>query len=189
MHVKLQPEERLGVLTQYLFPPSPSDGAVLGADIMREIWADMENTQLPSWIGNAPRNWGTTERGKLSADNYRTIGTIHLPITLIRLWEDESGRKKDLLENFMHLVNAVTIANMRVSSRNQIEAYNDYIFRYAEGLKALFPSHALRPVLHASLHLGDIMELFGPVHARSAPFYERFINFLHRVNTNGKMGW
>jgi hypothetical protein len=186
--VKIQTGQSLDVLTVYLPPPSVRDGAVLGNDVMKEVWADMERTQLPSWIGYAPQNWGTSERGKLSADQYRIICTIHLPITLIRLWEGETGRKKDLIENFMHLVNAVTIANMRVSSRNQIEAYNKHIFRYVEGLKTLFPSHKLRPVVHAALHIGDIMELFGPVHSHSAPFYERFINFLHRVNTNGKMG-
>lgn len=186
--MKIQNDGGLEILTAYLPPPSVDDGPVLGADIMKEVWADMENTQLPSWIGYAPRNWGTNERGKLSADHYRTICTIHLPITLIRLWEDETGRKKELIENFMDLVNAVTIANMRISSRNQIEAYNTHIFRYVEGLKVLFPSHKLRPVVHAALHIGDIMELFGPGHSHSAPFYERFINFLHRVNTNGKMG-
>lgn len=155
---------------------------------MKEIWADMEQTQLPSWIGYAPRNWGTQERGKLSANQYRIICSIHLPITLIRLWDKEVGRKKDMLENFMHLVAAVRIANMRVSSQNHIQAYNHHIFRYVEGIKMLFPTHKLRPNAHGALHIGDIMELFGPIHAHNTSFYERYINFLHRVNTNGKMG-
>ncbi|KAG6913339.1 hypothetical protein DXG01_007577 [Tephrocybe rancida] len=38
------------------------------------------------------------------------------------------------------------------------------------------------------LHVGDNMELFGPVHAYSAPFFERYINFFHRINTNKKLG-
>lgn len=155
---------------------------------MQEVWADMEHTQLPSWIGYAPRNWGTQERGKLNADHYRVICSIHLPITLIRLWEGETGRKKELLENFMHLVSAVRIANMRVSSMNQIKSYNIHIFRYVQGIKTLFPTHKLKPNAHAALHIGDIMELFGPVQSHSTPFYERYINFLHRVNTNSKMG-
>jgi hypothetical protein len=56
------------------------------------------------------------------------ICTIHLPITLIWLWKEETGRKKDLLENFMDLVSAVRIANMRVSSLEQVSAYNHHIF-------------------------------------------------------------
>lgn len=88
----------------------------------------------------------------------------------------------------MDLVSAVRIANMRVSTHNQVKAYNETIFRYAEGIKDLFPYNNLKPVHHAALHIGDILELFGPVHSHSAPFYERFINFLHGVNTNGKIG-
>lgn len=155
---------------------------------MAEVWSDMKRTQLPSWINSAPHNWGTQERGKLSADQWRVICTIHLPITLIRLWENETGRKRELLVNFMHLVSAVRIANMRVSSRNQIDAYNEHIFLYVDGLKVLYPYQKLRPVAHAALHIGDILDLFGPSHSHSAPFYERYINFFHRINNNAKMG-
>lgn len=156
---------------------------------MDAIWADMKNTQLPTWIGSPPHNWGTASRGKLSADQWRVICTIHLPITLIRLWENETGRKKDLLQNFMDLVTAVRIANMRVSTSEQVKAYNEAIFRYVTGLQALYPHIKLRPSHHAALHIGDILDLFGPVHSHSAPFFERYINFLHRVNTNKKLGW
>lgn len=157
-------------------------------DVMAEVWGDMEYTQLPSWVHPAPRNWGTAEHGKLSADQWRILCTIHLPITLIRLWEDETGRKKDLLQNFMCLVTAVRIANMQVSSRNQVQAYNENIFRYVQGIKDLYPYNNLKPVVHVALHIGDILELFGPVHSHSAPFYEHYINFFHGVKTNGKIG-
>lgn len=155
---------------------------------MEAIWANMECTQLPTWVGSVPCNWGTTQRGKLSADQWRTICTIHLPITLIRLWRNETGRKKDLLNNFMDLVSAVRIANMRVSSRNQIQAYNKHIFRYVYDMQTLYPNENLKPTHHAALHLGDILDLFGPVHSHSAPFFERYINFFHRLNTNQKIG-
>ena len=97
---------------------------MLGSDVMEAIWEDMAFTQLPSWVGLVPRNWGTSKRGKLTADNWQVIFTIHLVITLIRLWKDETGRKAELLNNFMDLVAAVRIANMRVSSKNQVRAYN-----------------------------------------------------------------
>ena len=155
---------------------------------MEAVWADMACTQLPSWIASAPPNWGTAERGKISADQWRVICTIHLTITLIRLWGNETGRKKELLLNFMDLVSAIRIANMRVSSRKQILAYNKHIFRYLDGVKVLFPDEKIKPIHHASLHIGDILELFGPVHSHSAPFFERYIKFLHRINTNSKIG-
>jgi hypothetical protein len=155
---------------------------------MEAVWADMKRTQLPSWIGSVPHNWGTAERGKLNADNWRVICTIHLPITLIRLWRHETGRRMAILQNFMDLVSAVRIANMRVSSPNQVIAYNRAISCYVAGLQALYPNHKLKPTHHAALHIGDILELFGPVHSHSAPFFERYINFLHHVNTNQKSG-
>lgn len=155
---------------------------------MEAVWSDMARTQLPTWIGSPPRRWGTKAYGKLSADQWRVICTIHLPITLIRLWEREEGRKKDLLVNFMELVTAVRIANMRVSSADQIKAYNEAMTRHIKGLQILFPNAKLRPSHHAALHIGDILDLFGPVHSHSAPFFERYINFLHRVNTNNKLG-
>ena len=177
--------------TLYSYLPSESDRArrvVLGEDVMNAVWADMKLTQLPSWISPAPPNWGTAKRGKLSADNWRVICTIHLPITLIRLWGREQGRKQQLLQNFMDLVSAVRIANMHVSSKNQIDAYNTYIFRYIAGLKELYPDESIAPTHHTALHLGDIQSLFGPVHSHTASFYERYINFFHRLNTNKKIG-
>lgn len=155
---------------------------------MEAVWEDMACTQLPTWLTCAPRNWGTKERGKLSADQWRVICTVHLPITLIRLWSGETGRKKEMLHNFMDLANAVQIANMRVTTKSQIDAYNQHIFRYVAGLKKLFPDVELKPNHHVSLHIGEILDLFGPTNGHNASFYERYIKFLHRVNTNQKIG-
>lgn len=155
---------------------------------MTAIWDDMTRTQLPSWVSPAPPNWGTAKRGKLSADQWRVICTVHLPITLIRLWGLGSDREKDLLVHFMDLVNAVRIANLRVSSQTQVEAYNFHILRYVSNIERYYPDTHLLPTHHVALHIGDGIELFGPVHARSTPFFERYINFLHRVNTNQKLG-
>jgi hypothetical protein len=178
-------------LSQYLpidLKADMDNRVVLGATIMEAVWSDMRSTQLPTWITAAPYDWGTPERGKLSADQWRVICTIHLVITLIRLWGNETGRKQDLLQNFMDLVTAVRLANIRISSPDQIAEFNKHIFRYVSMLKDLFPDVPLKPNHHAALHIGDILDLFGPVHSHSAPFFERFINFLHRVNTNKKLG-
>jgi len=171
-----------------MLPPKLQDHVVLGSTVMQVVWEDMKRTQLPTWVFAAPSNWGTAERGKLSADQWRVVCTIHLPITLIRLWGAKTGRKKEMLNHFMDLVSAVRIANMHISSRNQIKAYNQLIFCYATRHSTLFPDVLLKPVLHAALHIGDMLDRFGPLHAISAPFYERYINFFHRLNTNQKIG-
>ena len=179
--------DKFDTLRSYI-PSRPQNHVILGKDVMTAVWEDMTRTQLPTWIRPAPPNWGTTERGKLSADQWRIICTVHLPITLIHLWYKEGGRKRELLNNFMDLVSAVRIANMRITSPDQIRTYNHYIYRYATRLKELYPAETLKPTLHAALHLAEFLAAFGPVHARSAPFYERYINFFHRMNTNKKIG-
>lgn len=161
---------------------------ILGKDVMAQVWADMQCTRIPTWISAAPRNWGSTQRGKLSADNWCVICTIHLPITLIWLWRKETGQKQELLRNFMDLVTAVQIANMRISSPSHVSAYNQYITSYAEGLKVLFPHKKLKPTLHGAFHIGDMMLRFGPGHSHKASYYERYIGFFHKLNTNGKLG-
>jgi hypothetical protein len=148
----------------------------------------MKKTQLPSWISPAPHDWGTPSRGKLSADNWRVICTIHLPITLIWLWRDVDGRKRQLLENFMDLVTAVRLANMRITSPGQADAYDETIFRYVQGIQTLFPQYPIRPIHHGALHIGDVLRRFGPVHSHGASHYERHIGFLRRINTNHKVG-
>jgi len=165
-----------------------SKRVVLGKDVIEAVWDDMKHMKLPTWIHPAPPNWGTAARGKLSADQWRLVCTVHLPITLIRLWGHIAGRKRDMLAHFMDLVSAVHIANMRIISQQQIKAYDDCIRHYASRCKELYPNKTLKPLLRTALHISQILDLFGPVHAISAPFYQCYINFFHRMNMNNKLG-
>ncbi|KAF8989606.1 hypothetical protein BDQ17DRAFT_1333955 [Cyathus striatus] len=169
-------------------PQQPSSRVVLGKDLMEAIWDGMCHTRLPGWIHPIPHNWGTVKRGKLSSDNWRVIGTIHLPITLIWKWRNETGRKQLLLQNFMNLVSAVNIANLCSTSRWKAAKYRELMTSYVLGMKELFPDQRLWPVHHMAIHIGDILDLFGPVHAYSSPYYECYINFFHHINTNQKIG-
>lgn len=162
--------------------------AVLGKDVMARVWYDMDQSRLPSWITPAPRNWGTSEHGKLTANNWKVICTIHLPVTLIWMWKDKTGREQDLITNFMHLVTAARLANMRSCTDVQIREYNRNMEQYLEGLRELFPDIDLLPNHHAALHIGDTMGRFGPTHSHRAQFFERHIGFFHRISTNNKIG-
>ena len=87
----------------------------------------------------------------------------------------------------MDLVSAVHIANMRIMSQQQIKAYNNCICCYANQCKELYSNETLKPILHTALHIGQILDMFGPVYAISASFYEHYINFFHCMNTNKKL--
>lgn len=164
--------------------------AVLGKDVMEAVWADMALTELPSWVSDVPPNWGTPARGKLSANNWRVICTVHLPITLIRLWGGDNTPKpwRDFLENFMDLVCAVQIANLRSISKEEIKLYEHHIFRYVTNFKSLYKHSKVKPIHHAALHYGDILRGFGPAHTHGGAFYERYIYSMQSMNHNMKFG-
>jgi hypothetical protein len=157
---------------------------------MEAVWADMALTELPSWVTKAPSNWGTAARGKLSANNWRVICTVHLPITLIRLWgrDDTPDNRSAMLENFMDLVRAVQIANLRSISRSEIELYEHHISRYMTSFKSLYKVAKVKPIHHAALHYGDVLRGFRPAHTHSMAFYERHIHAMQSENHNMKLG-
>ncbi|TFK59971.1 hypothetical protein BDN72DRAFT_864716 [Pluteus cervinus] len=64
---------------------------ILSHGVMTAIWEDIKRSQTPSWIDPVPHDWNTARRGKLSANHWRVIATVHLPITLIRLWHKIEG--------------------------------------------------------------------------------------------------
>ncbi|PPR07348.1 hypothetical protein CVT24_007483 [Panaeolus cyanescens] len=184
---KISGDEELSLRLSELLPKS-NQRVVLGKEIMQMVWSDMKNTITPTWVATAPPNWGTKQRGKLSAAQWRVICTIHLPITLIRLWSGEQGRKRLMLDHFMDLVCAVRIANMKTSSREHVEAYDKHITRYVSNIRHIYPDQKLKPTHHCALHIGEFLQDLGPVHSHDSPFFERHINAFHHLNHNSHPG-
>ena len=159
--------------------------------MLREIHQDMEIIELPSWISPAPSKVGEKKHGKLSADQWRTFCTVHLPITLIRLWGGlpEGQRERRMLANFMDLVTAVEISGSLVISGAHIDLYCSTILRYLRTMKSLYKEAKVVPNHHMSVHIGDsVLPHFGPLHAIRAFHTERFNFLLQNENTNGKLG-
>ena len=174
-------------------PDPPELGAesreVLGRDILEAVWDDMTRTELPSWMSPAPRNWGTATRGKLTADQWKVVATVHLPITLIRLWgAPQEGRHFLMLCNFMDLSAAVQLANQRIITEQHIRDYELLIQRYLSGMVVMFKDTPLQPIHHVSMHAGEFLRLFGPTHSVRTPGFERFNEKLGLQNTNRKSG-
>ncbi|KAA1475953.1 hypothetical protein DENSPDRAFT_784282, partial [Dentipellis sp. KUC8613] len=158
---------------------------------MTQTWSDMEETQVPSWTSKAPPNWGTTKRGKLSSGEWHLISLIHLPVTLIRLWGHlgENDRRRQLLDNYMELVKAITLANLHTISPAHILQYDDAISSYLQGYKQLYKDAKINPIHHLAMHHGDEMRSFGPSPAtKNGGYYERHIHQLQEINSNKKFG-
>ncbi|RPD63615.1 hypothetical protein L227DRAFT_474990, partial [Lentinus tigrinus ALCF2SS1-6] len=151
---------------------------------------DMALTSLPTSIGRVPINVGAAAAGTLSADQWRTLSTVHLPITLVRLWANLPAveRKRKMLDNFLHMVAAVRYGTARRVSNIRVQTYNYHIFSYVRGLRDLFPEQELVPNQHLALHLGEVLSRFGPTQGYWAFPFERYIRLLRQGGINYRIG-
>ncbi|KAI0340552.1 hypothetical protein BDW22DRAFT_1448365 [Trametopsis cervina] len=168
-------------------PSDLSQFRLISADVLVAIREDIQKTVLPSWMAHPPRNFGSPSHGKLKADQWRTVTTISMVITLVRIWGSStaSGRERDLLENFLHLVVAVEASTSKIMSKERAEFFDHHMYAYLVSLRELF-DHDLVPNHHLALHLRECMEMFGPVHSWWAFPFERYNGVIAKLNTNNK---
>lgn len=164
---------------------------------MVQIRSDLETILTPSWLTSVPANLGSAAHGKLKADQWRALGTVHLPISLTCLWSrhmnhspkgPRASRCHTILLVTMALVSAVILATSRTITPENAVAYRDYMLSYLEGIKFLFPEYKLRPNHHMSVHIYDYLLLFGPVHSWWTFPFERMIGAVQRMPNNSKIG-
>ena len=161
----------------------------LNADVLKEIRADIEKTVFPSWLARPPRNFGHPSHGKLTADQWRSVTTISMVITLVRTWGARTSTtfERELLGNFLHLVLAVEEGTRKSMSKGRAAFFDRHIYEYLTSLRRLF-NHNLVPNHHMSLHLRECLERFGPFHSWWAFPFERYNGLISRFNTNHKPG-
>lgn len=165
-----------------------SEAIILNGIILEQLDRDILHTTLPTWLARLPLGIGSAKIGKLKADMWRTLGTVHLVITLIRLWssEDATPSQKEYLENFLALATAIRWATSRYTSEYHIKIFEEQIQKYFVTLLKTFSEDKLVPNHHASLHLGEFTRLFGPVHGWWTFPFERFNGIIQRQNTNNQ---
>ncbi|KAJ3566227.1 hypothetical protein NP233_g7126 [Leucocoprinus birnbaumii] len=164
--------------------------SVLGKETLAEIRKDMEQIQVPSWVLPGPSHPGEEKWGKLHADQWRSFCTIHLPITLVRLWgKDPAGSKRyKMLENFLHLVTAVKLGSLRTTSSQRAELYEYHMSCYLRSLLELYPGTKITPYQHMAMHIGQQLRRFGPTHAWRCYAFERFNHIFQVIQTNNIYG-
>ncbi|KAG1882110.1 hypothetical protein F4604DRAFT_1577839, partial [Suillus subluteus] len=128
---------------------------------------DMACTQLLYWVLPAPREAGSTQVGKLSADQWRSFCSIHLVVTLVCIWgpSDPNSRFHKMLQNSMDLMTTVKIASMCTMTPARISSYNLHMDHYLKNILELYPQVNLSPYHHLSGHFGELLQRFGPTHA------------------------
>jgi hypothetical protein len=160
---------------------------------MEAIWDDLENVVKPSWVTSVPTSLSSSGP-KLKSDQWRAVGSLYLPITLICLWSDvdhedeKSVRRGKLLHLTMLLFSAIAVATSRVTSPENAAEYVQLMLSYRQELQTLFPGYKEHSIHHMVLHIGDFLLMYGPVHGWWAFPYERMIGKLQRIHTNYKPG-
>ncbi|KAH8978555.1 hypothetical protein EDB92DRAFT_1807319, partial [Lactarius akahatsu] len=157
---------------------------------LKEIWNDMEKTTLPSWCSPAPPRIGDKGQGKISADGWRVFCTVHLIVTLGRLWGSQpaDSREKQLFANFCDLIAATKIVARRSVTTARAEEFRDLMLKYLSGLDKLFPMIRLVPYHHLAIHMTELLSHFGPTTAWRCWVFERYNHMLQNIETNGRFG-
>jgi len=174
-------------------PDGLSFGNIFTHEEMNEVYADFNRLVKPSWVTSIP-NTVSTVGPKLKSDEWRTFGSLNLPVTLIRLWsnnntQDERGRQRqDLLHLTMLLFSAIAVATTRVASDNHQREYLSHMVAYRQELKRLFPDYEYCANHHIAFHIPEFMSYYGPVHGWWSYPFERMIGMLQRTSTNHKPG-
>jgi hypothetical protein len=150
----------------------------------------MEKTILPTWCPASPSKIGNGNHGKISADGWRTFCSVHLVVTLGRLWGNLSceDRKHKLFVNFCSLVHATKVANKRSITIASAHEFQDKMIAYLKGINELFPTYELVPSHHVALHLKELLCRLGPTYAWRCWVFERYNHTLQKIPTNGNFG-
>ncbi|KAF8809186.1 hypothetical protein BYT27DRAFT_7163091 [Phlegmacium glaucopus] len=170
-----------------------TNGSIFTPAEMEALWEDLECMVKPSWVTSVPATLSSSGP-KLKSDQWRTIGSLYLPVTLIRLWsnakrEDKEAKKRqELLHLTMLLSSAVAAATTRVTSVAHANDYLAYMAKYREELQRLFPDYACHCNHHMAMHIGEFLTRYGPVYGWWTFPYERMIGMLQKISTNYKPG-
>jgi len=183
-------------LDQVERPQKFCKGAILTVEEVAELRFDIEHMVTPAWLTSVPANLGEPRHGKLKSDQWQTLGTTYLPISLIHLWdrlEDDNNNSrswdcKKLLLVTLSLISAVIIASSHTTSSEKAGLYLTHMQAYLSGLRELFPQYKFLPNHNMALHLSEYLELYGPVHAWWTFPFERLIGLLQCIPTNFQDG-
>lgn len=153
----------------------------------------IQGTILPTWATSPRPKFGSADAGTPKADDWRSIISIHLPITLISLYGLGSSLKDDpafheILDHTMQLVCAVLVACKRITTPRRISKYRSYMQSYISRLTTIYPGLEYQSIHHLAFHIYDSLKLFGPVHSWWCFPFERLIGLLQRLPQNHKSG-
>ena len=161
----------------------------IGHHVLNEYQEDHKVTDVPSWVTPGPIDLGKKGHGKLSADAWRVVSTVHMFITLVRLWGWSNPSSLDFqrLANYMDLVTCISFATRRTTSFERRRTAQLAINQYLRSLQLLFDTK-VETNQHMATHLPQFLRRLGPPHSWWAFFFERDNGILQAYSTNSIFG-
>jgi hypothetical protein len=161
---------------------------------LNQIQSDIEVIISPSWIEKLRPTFGEKSNGRVKAAEWRSLFTVYLPMTLLRLWGIEMSRSFATdhilhLKALLSLTLVVYITTSTSISKATMTLYDNCIEFYLRLISAL--NEDVSPVInhHLSLHLSDFMRLHGPCRSHWAFPFERLIGTIQKIPHNSHIGW
>ena len=93
-----------------------------------------------------------------------------------------------MLQNYMHLIQALHIGDYRFVNEDSIGQYLHHYKTFLEGYVQLYKEAPVMPNHHLCLHIIKFLRLFGPVHSWRSWVFERFNRLLQQITTNTHFG-
>jgi hypothetical protein len=164
-------------------------------EVLDQIRHVIKHTDIATFMSKVPKQFGTAKAGTLKAAAWKSVFAVHLPIALITLWgglqtsrTSALSHSSEVLDNSMHLVQAIGLAYRRATSPDISRSYKEHVAQYLPSINSLYPHTHSRPNHHLMFHLGDFLLLFGPVYGWHCFPFERLIGFVQRISTSHILG-
>lgn len=167
--------------------PDPAKTSFVTRAELNEVQNDIGSIIVPSWFTKMRPTFGEKSNGKLKADEWRSLFTVYLPITFLRLWAESSGHRVHL-KALLCLTILVNIVTSRTSSAASRELYENTVKTYLKFLHKASPKCQIVINHHMALHLTGFMALHGPCHSHWAFPFERIIGKMQKTLHNSRMG-
>ena len=163
---------------------------IVDSHVFEKLRHVIQNTDKPSWLASVPHSFGAASAGTPKADEWRSVFTVYLPITLILLFgrPESSKQQREILDHTMLLVCAVLLACKRAVTSRRMERYREHLRAYVHQLPSLYPDLNCESIHHMAFHIYDFLKLFGPVHSWWTFPFERLIGQLQHLPSNHHFG-
>lgn len=137
--------------------------------VLRRLHQAIAEVIKPAWVANLHPEIGLPHAGTPKADTCRTIQLIHLPLTLISLWGEDSPLATDdantmssVLDTSLWLTCALIHMTRDTLTAERREAFRNAYYQHVLGLRANFPGFFMLSH-HLAFHIPDFMDQFSTV--------------------------